>query len=815
MIVWFLQLVGVSDKLLQRLDKAELLWARPQLLWIGLALLVPAAIFIVVRHRISLPHVAPGLRALMSACRIGVLLLLVLVLGGPYLHLDEPITQKPLLSVVIDESASMSLPAGPFEPEEGDRLARAAGLVEKPKNVTTPPPVPAEIRKKINAMSRADLLDAMLKQAADPVLKPLTERFDLRTIRVARQVRPANLTGDAPPPLPPADAEDTDLGEALNRAVDESVGRNLAGVVLFSDGRWTTGADPLAVVPRLRALPGTSKAGGAPLWSVPVGAAKPVPDVAITDVLAPAHVAKGDTITVIATVDSQGLDNRTVQVRLTGEGGKALDTKPLTLRASENQQVALTFLADTPGTAVLTATIEPQPEEQVKPNNAKSVFVEVDTERLKILYLENSPRWDFRFLDHELRRDSGVETTMVMEAQLVAAGATPDNLATLARIPQDSNAFAEYNVVILGDISPALLPLKAQEQLAKAVEEEGLGLIIQAGAQHMPHAFLQGPLGRLLPVKINVGPQSESGPIMQATPLPGLEAPAFAPFRMKVTAPGAIHPALRLYDDATQNRTVWSRMPEFYWAAAALDLGPTATVLARVEGPGESRPLIAEANAGRGRVFFVGTDTTYRWRRNIGSHLFYRFWGQAVRYVARDKKRAADKSWIEAYPTRVEPGEAVTVQLYAVDRDGMPLEASQVQLQVSGADLADHFTLSPGSQPGLFRGQWQPKHLGQFRLAYTDARSQSVTAAVQVSGSGREMRRPSVDRDLLGTLADASGGELLELDQIHRLPTLVRGEPVEIHQPENQSIWDNWVTLVLLVSLYCVDVGARRLLGLT
>lgn len=814
MIARLLHYLGVSDAILTRLDKAELLWARPTMLWIGLALLVPAAVFIILRHRRNLPNVSPALRGLMSFCRIAILLLLVLVLGGPYLRLDEPVKQKPLLSVVIDESASMALPAGPFENDEADRLIRGVGLVEQPKNVTTPPPVPPEARKKLAAMTRAELLDTALKHANEPVFKSLAERFDIRTFRVARQVRQSSLNGEAPAPLEGADSEDTDLGEAINKAIDESVGRNLAGVVLFSDGRWTTGPDPLSVLPRLRSVGGTGKSGVAPLWSVPVGASRNVLDVAVTDVLAPAHVAKGDTITVIATIDSQGLDGKAVQVKLTGAEGKTLDSKPLTLRATDNQQVALTFMADTPGTAILSASIDALPEETVKLNNSKSVFVEVDTERLKVLYLEGSPRWDFRFLDHELRRDSGIENTMIMEAQLVAQGATEENLATLAKIPQDAAAFAEFNTVILGDISPALLPEKFQEQLAKAVEDEGLGLIIQAGSQHMPRDFARGPLGRLLPVKLEYAPDAASGNMVQSAPLPGIEAPAFAPYRMKVTATGAIHPAFRLYDDATQNRTVWSRMPEFYWTSAALDGGPATTVLARVDGPGEPRPLIAEANAGRGRVFYLGSDSTYRWRRNVGSHLFYRFWGQAIRYVARDKKRTADKSWIEAYPTRLEPGESVTIQLYAVDREGQPLTASQVQLQVAGADLTDRFVVTPAGQPGFYRGQWQPKHLGQYRLGYTDARGGAVSAAVVVSGSGREVRRPSVDRDLLGTLADNSGGELLELDQLPRLNTLVKGESIEIHQPHEDTIWDNWLTLLLLVGLYCVDVGARRLLGL-
>ena len=47
-------------------------------------------------------------------------------------------------------------------------------------------------------------------------------------------------------------------------------------------------------------------------------------------------------------------------------------------------------------------------------------------ERSRLLYLEGWPRWDMRFLDHALRRDQGLQTTLIIEAQLVAAGIKAD-----------------------------------------------------------------------------------------------------------------------------------------------------------------------------------------------------------------------------------------------------------------------------------------------------------------------------------------------------------------------------------------------------
>jgi hypothetical protein len=288
---------------------------------------------------------------------------------------------------------------------------------------------------------------------------------------------------------------------------------------------------------------------------------------------------------------------------------------------------------------------------------------------------------------------------------------------------------------------------------------------------------------------------------------------------MKVTATGSLHPAFQIYESVTQNRAVWSRMPEFYWAAASDDAGSTATVLAKLEGapgPGsQDRPLIAERYAGRGRVLFIGLDSTYRWRRNIGNHLFYRFWGQAIRHVARNKDRAGDSSWMEASPRRIEPGDAAAIELYAVDDDGEPLDETELSVQVTGEDRSDRVRLSRAPQKGYYRGLWQPRGIGSYRLSYTDERGKVVTSAVEVVRSGRELRRPIIDREALGTLADATGGGLLELDQISQLPGALKGEAVTVTKTNEESIWDNWLTLVLLVGLYCTDVGARRLLGLT
>jgi hypothetical protein len=806
---WLLKLIGAGDSLATRLDQVQLMWTRPALLWLGLALMIPLSLFIVWRHRTSLAHISPAARGWLSACRIGVLLLLVLVVGGPYLRLVEPVKRKPVLALLIDESASMQLPSGPFEAGEAQPLAAAAGLVAPAAAGKAPAVLDADVRKQLNNLSRQDLVERVFAAQRKTLLDPLGERFDLRIYRAARNVRQVALNQMNAKDAPAADLDDTDLGAALETIIGDAAGQEVAGVVIVSDGQNTTGPDPLQVLRRYNGMDAGAAAVAVPVWSVPVGSAQPPADIRVVDVLAPTLVTEGDRATVVATIQSAGFAGRAVAVQLL-DGESVCDTSTVTLAETDRRQVQLTYQAKTAGSKLLTVHVDEQPEEQVKQNNRQSVFIDIDTQRRKILYLEGAPRWDFRFLDHALRRDKGLDVTVIVEA-LLQPDATATNATQAAatneaaQLPKDAAGFAAYGVVMLGDISPQFFPARLQEQLAKAVREQGIGLIVQAGPGHMPHEFLNTPLGELLPVVIE--PASGQGA--------GHLAPGFAPFTMKLEAEGALHPAFHLYDSASPNRDVWGRMPPFYWSAGVSKAKPGAAVLATVTAEDESRPLIVEHVAGRGRVLFIGTDETYRWRRNIGEHLFYRFWGQALRHAASDSKREADASWVEVSPRRVEPGDPVSIELYAVNRRGNPLKDARVIVSVTAAGRPETLTLKSTETPGHYRATWAPPQIGVYRVDYTDSRDNTVNAYLQAAGSGRELTQPTVNRDMLGALADAARGELVELSRLNELPGRLKGKPVTFKRTRDVEIWDNWLTLVLLIGFYCTDVGIRRMLGLT
>ena len=414
------------------------------------------------------------------------------------------------------------------------------------------------------------------------------------------------------------------------------------------------------------------------------GSEAPVRDLAVADVFAPDLVSVGDTVHVSATIELQGYAEVPVEVQLTEEGGTApLCSKELTLRSTEPQTVDLSFEAKQPGLRTLTVKVAAKGNlpEDLPENNTDSVMVRVSDEKLRVLYVEGSPRWQFRFLKNAMRRDHGLsglagqgpDIVLENEVRRLPAGALP-------ALPKTLDELAKYHTVILGDVSPQLADPRFVEMLAEGVRNRGVGLIVASGPLAMPGRF-DSRLTDLLPVRMGRAAA-------------GIEAPVYKPFRLELSPDGAVHDTLRLYDDRDRNEVAWSHMPPFYWCAAVERPAAGATVLAWNPSVGTrygKMPLVAHHYAGRGKVLFLGTDSTWLWRQNVGDRFFYKFWGQAIRFVAsRDQSELKKKGWLEVRPVRPQPGEQVDIGL---DRPGgrwKPTEGAKVAASCAGGRAGSH-----------------------------------------------------------------------------------------------------------------------------
>jgi hypothetical protein len=879
MFHWFLKSIGLSDDFVVNIENAKLDFHDPMALWIGLPLLVPVAYFIYRRQQRNLRTVRFTPRFILTTIRVLILGLLVFVLAGPYLKLDQVRVKKPIVAVLFDHSSSMELEVGEFEPE-----SKLIKTVEAAGYRVVDGQIDPSLRSTFSHKTRARLVQEVVQHNADKLLTVLAEKYDIQFYSVADD---AQTFGAPPgkfrlpdPPLPRTHwGPQTKLGDAVAHVLREAGGRQVAGIILFSDGQ-NTGGTSLSEAAREAINKDT------PIFTVPAGASKRWKDVAVVDVFTSGLVSVGDSARVAVTVESQGLDNKPAKVQLL-EDDKVLETKDLVLKPGQ-QLVELTYQAKTPGSHYLKVRIPPLPEEHkfLHANNEDAAFIRVTEGKLRVLYIEGLPRWDFRFLKNAMRRDPGLGGKTANKPNAVSG--QPDIVVeaewrrwTPARqteaLPRKLKELSDYHTIILGDVSPKLLTPDFQKLLASAVREKGVGLIIEAGPLHMPHDYDKRLL-ELLPVRMT----RKNGRLVDGW----VSYVEKRPFTVEVSPQGGIHDTMRLYDDPNRNKNAWSYMPPYYWCAAASRPAPAATVLAynpNIKRHKERVPLIAHQYAGKGRVLFVGTDSTWLWRQNVGDLFFYKFWGQAVRYVARRDPSTMKKSWLEVRPLRAQPGERAGIELMAFTKNGSPVSRAVLPVQVFSGKKRAEVKLTPDpAVKGRYTGGFLLKTAGEYRVSYQGGSGTGkIEGKIQVLPSIEELRQPHVDLEKLGQLAAPTHGDMVELSDLDRIPReLVRRrltkeslealrsdqvpdavvsrlerwrdktfvtekhlhsamsqvlspEEVKLYKgpvleravkidenPEStvlktqKDIWDNWVVLALLVFLYSLDVGMRRLAGL-
>jgi hypothetical protein len=140
----------------------------------------------------------------------------------------------------------------------------------------------------------------------------------------------------------------------------------------------------------------------------------------------------------------------------------------------------------------------------------------------------------------------------------------------------------------------------------------------------------------------------------------------------------------------------------------------------------------------------------------------------------------------------------------------------KVALTPPGAAETVAIELRPAGRPGLYAGSFTPDSAGRYGVRHGPAAagvSAGLAAECVVSEPSRERAQAGVDREALRSLADLSGGAVIEMADFSTIPYKLTKTAVEARTSLEDEIWDTWPVLLLLVGLYCLDVGIRRLSG--
>ena len=619
----------------------------------------------------------------------------------------------------------------------------------------------------------------------------------------------------------------THLGDAISTALAETRGRFVTDLVLVTDGRNNGGRAPLDAAR-------VAEAAGVALHTVVVGDTRPERNAVLELVEAPSTALAGDELAFTVRVLGRGsADGEPAEVLLEElePGADPADARLVDRRevvrldASGDRYV----LVAPPGSGDpnrgerrFALSLPPLEGETLTDDNRVEVSIRLSQARIRVLYVEGYPRWEYRRLALDFLRRAERE----IEFQGWLASATVDflqerspGLDPLGSLPTTREDLLDrYDVVILGDIEPYSLfddPADAEDFLdaLRGFVEAGGGLLVQAGERDSPRSFLGTPLEEVLPIQLDTSQDF------------GFEGDASVAFRPLLETPQTPHEIVRLVSDAEANRRLWEDvggLPGFYWYSPVTRAKPGAEVLLRHpsdENGFGRRPLAVTGYYPSGRTLFLAFDSTWRWQKFFGPALFERFWKNSIRWLALGRMRGEDRRYrLETARSSYDLSERVVLEARVLDEDYDPSSEPSQDVRYEGPDGTEQGLALEAleGRPGLYRGSLLLDRPGTYR-AWIEVDGKRVTQTeFDVFLPSQENSVPAPDPQTLRALASLAGGQAVELARIDELAGEFPGGE-ERRQPTSSSLedlWDRWATLWMALALLALEWVARKRLEL-
>ena len=659
-------------------------------------------------------------------------------------------------------------------------------------------------------------IDAVRGLLSSPWLEDLEARFDMSLHSLAETIEPL----EGPNSLSLDNIGRTDLGTPLLQKALRARREDLAGIILVTDGHHNAPEDPREAARSLGAL-------GIPIVALGVGKAERPPDLVLKALEAPRRVFRGDEISAEITLQNTGIETAEVKVNVL-EGGRELASFLIDeLPGTEISHWPLRFTMDEPGRHKLSIGFEGVKGEALKENNRRETWLEVLDDEARVLYLEGSPRWEYRYLKNTWDRDDKIS----LDSHLVPA---PPRRKLPPEFPTSPEELARYDAVILGDVEPELFDGHLRKNLREYVETRGGTLVLVAGPDAMPASWAGTSLEELLPVKL-------------ASPPPGRGLGAQLArdgAALSLTAAGEEAELCRLLPGRQRNLELWELLPSPRWYHPVAGIVEGSRLL--VTAGEEKAPVLASRKFGTGKVFYSGIDSTWRWRLRFGDLLYRRFWGAVIRWAVSEQLNAADSlarlgtnKAVYRFPEDIEisallenhDGQAASGSL--VDAVIRPLSSPQKQLRLRLKPVPE----SGGRYQGILPASQYAPLLEDTGLATAEKtggfREFEMTLDVStIAGYSSNPDRARIlfavepptqdetldiycDNETLEDIAKLSGGVYLHLSEaanaIGRLPEKTR----TIERTYTYAALDHpWILAILLVSLLVMEWVARKTLKL-
>lgn len=833
---------------------AELRFATDWPVWgvLGLAALIGVGTMVLYlreSHRVASPWswLLPGIRAT-------AIVLAFLMLAGPVWHRRQIIGAPARVVWALDRSASMS---------ESDSQTQSAigGSRSRLRRATDRLFGSADQSGWIEDLDETHLMEVVVfdqtsTKAWDselPRVGPEDGGFGVESqARSVLDSKTSELLSVANGNLTDLSAPLTDAMNQTLRQIPDQVQTDESAsaqrvMVLMSDGRESVGQTDSAEIAERLAQTGWQ------VHTVGMGSLEEPPDIGVVDVDVPQRVADDGRLAGQVMVKHFGHADQSVRVQIRS-GDTIVWSESIEIQLDGKTAVPFDFPVEELMSKIsssdlrgvnrdsvvlpLTAEVSLATDDETvfdstnvvtnrSPNNNTVDFrVAAASRDRELLILDGSSRWEMRYLRNLFMRDPAWRVDTVLfgagtDKPSAQRGEEP------GQMPNSARAWATYDAVILGEVPPDQWTAEDSQRLSEFVSRGG-GLIVVDGRYDRIKELVStvnsdsiedpNPLAGLIPVRFD------------SIDLDAISSEDATPSEIDFIVPtdsGVAHPVMLLDSDSKPIEKAWQSLPAPTVVSSTIAM-PDAEVWAEaVDKNGGRRPWLVTRLFGAGRVFYLASDQTWRWRYKLESRLHRRFWNQLMTaamqppYAVRDEFVAIGTDKIDYAIGQPATIRARLLQENVGNMDGELMANTTVDALLLKDDqiVATIPMRLEDAQRRTYIGQTQGLPEGQYDVRVrasgfdADALKASSPIWVQPPRSG-ELDRTSVDETTLKRIAQAGGGTYVHessLDDLYsRIAPMSRGRIVE----SDTALWQTWWVFLLIVSLLAIEWCLRKKVGL-
>lgn len=581
----------------------------------------------------------------------------------------------------------------------------------------------------------------------------------------------------------------TDLEKAFKRVKINSKNENYQAILLVSDGEINSGNNPIYYLDDL----------AIPIMSVGIGDSIPPKDVILKSIITNEVAFINTPVEVYTEIFSNGYANQTLNINFY-ENDNLIENAKIEIKGDlKEYNYSFKYLPKKEGTQKLSVSITPLNNEFTDKNNSASTFIKILKNKKIISIFSPAPSPDLSMIVQYLSADKEALINQFVQK----SGSEFFNQPTFELI-------AETQLFILLGFPNNQTPDNVINSISQELSK-GKPVLFIAGNQ-IDYGKL-GKFSQYLPFDILSSSNREFNVLVEPSPQ------------------ALDNPLLRV-DGASDIKNLWSNLPPIYKTETFVNPKIDSKILAtaKIENVKLNEPLIMTRESQGIRSAAVLAFNLYKWKlsgyakelikgNTSQVDLFNIFMNNALRWLS--VSNVEKQLIVKTNKNHFSSSESIEFKGNVWDNSLNPIDNARIEIKLKSKSLNKTFDL-PSIGGGVYFTKLSPLPKGDYHFNanafINDKQLASDEGLFTVGVDNYEYLNITMNKKLLTTLSENSGGKFFNVDDYKRIPPSIKQlhnfrESTKIVK-SNIEFWNNWILLVIAIFLFSLEWFIRKRLSM-